>query len=92
MHKDMKELRALKEEAAQAARQAIFDEREREVREARRRQWLEAQNSPNTQYRIPNTCHLQNEPNQIQNRPEMDLEGLDPELLKAIQELTDPTA
>jgi hypothetical protein len=55
MHKDMKELTALKEEAAQAARQAIFDEREREVREARRRQWLEAQTPPipNTEYPIP---------------------------------------
>jgi hypothetical protein len=91
MHKDMKELRALKEEAAQAARQAIFDEREREVREARRLQWLQSQSSQlatrNAQLEI-----LPNEPNQVQNRPEMDLEGLDPELLKAIQELTDPTA
>jgi hypothetical protein len=58
MHKDMQELRALKEEAAQAARQAIFDEREREVREARRLQWLEAQNAQ--------LETLQNEPNQVQ--------------------------
>jgi hypothetical protein len=91
MHKDMKELRALKEEAAQAARQAIFDAREREVREARGLQWPQAQTSPNTQYQIPNTCNSPNEPNQVQNRPEIELEGLDPEILKAVQELLDPT-
>jgi hypothetical protein len=83
MHKDMKELRALKEEAAQAARQAIFDEREREVREARRLQRLEARNS---QFEI-----RQNEPNQVHNRFEEYGEALTAEEFLAELSVGEPT-
>jgi hypothetical protein len=83
MHKDMKELRALKEEAAQAARQVIFDEREREVREARRLQWLESRNS---QLEI-----RQNEPNQVQNSSQMDWNPVSVEEFLEEMGLNDPT-
>jgi hypothetical protein len=83
MHKDMKELRALKEEAAEARRQAIFDEREREVREARRLQWLETQNAP--------LAKLQNEPNRFKNRFEEYGEALTAEEFLAELSLGDPT-
>jgi hypothetical protein len=96
MHKDMKELKALQEEAA-------FEAQEKE----RERIWMEALNAERRELvteeldshisqlvtRNSQFPTLPNEPNQVQNRLEIkDLEGLDPELLKAIQELTDPSA